>query len=69
MSPADIKGQKPGGNGSRCFFGNATIRVSLRAHGLGYRFFDDQSLRELFGMLDDFAPGFEIVEPRKAGVQ
>lgn len=26
-------------------------------------------LRELFGMLDDFSPGFEIVEPKKASVE
>ena len=26
-------------------------------------------LRELFGLFDDFAPGFEIVEPRKASVE
>jgi hypothetical protein len=68
MSPADIKGQKPGGNGSRCFFGNATIRALPRGHGLGYRFIHGRSPRELFGMLDDFAPDFEIVEPRKAAM-
>lgn len=26
-------------------------------------------LRELFGMLDEFSPGFEIVEPKKAAVE
>lgn len=26
-------------------------------------------LRELFGMLDEFSPGFEIVEPRKVSVE
>ena len=26
-------------------------------------------LGELFGLLDEFSPGFEIVEPRKAAVE
>jgi alkyl sulfatase BDS1-like metallo-beta-lactamase superfamily hydrolase len=30
---------------------------------------DPSKLRELFALFDDFAPGFEIVEPRKASVE
>jgi alkyl sulfatase BDS1-like metallo-beta-lactamase superfamily hydrolase len=28
-----------------------------------------QKLGELFGLLDEFPPGFEVVEPKKAAVQ
>jgi hypothetical protein len=44
-------------------------QATLRDHGPGYKFIHDRSLRELFGMLDDFTPDFEIVEPGKASVQ
>ncbi|MEA2897151.1 MAG: linear primary-alkylsulfatase, partial [Bradyrhizobium sp.] len=46
----------------RTFLGSvATGDVSIRGNPL--------KLAELFGLLDEFAPGFEVVEPKKASVQ
>jgi alkyl sulfatase BDS1-like metallo-beta-lactamase superfamily hydrolase len=46
----------------RTFMGSvATGDVSISGNPL--------KLAELFGLLDEFSPGFEIVEPRKASVQ
>jgi alkyl sulfatase BDS1-like metallo-beta-lactamase superfamily hydrolase len=46
----------------RTFLGSiATGDVSISGNPL--------KLRELFGLLDDFTPDFEIVEPRKVGVE
>ncbi len=46
----------------RSFLGSiATGDVSISGNPL--------KLRELFGLLDDFSPDFEIVEPKKAGVE
>jgi alkyl sulfatase BDS1-like metallo-beta-lactamase superfamily hydrolase len=46
----------------RTFIGSvATGDVSIRGNPL--------KLAELFGLLDEFPPGFEVVEPKKAGVE
>jgi alkyl sulfatase BDS1-like metallo-beta-lactamase superfamily hydrolase len=61
MSPADIKEQKPTLK-QRTFIGSvATGDVSISGNPL--------KLVELFGLLEEFSPGFEIVEPRKASVE
>jgi alkyl sulfatase BDS1-like metallo-beta-lactamase superfamily hydrolase len=85
MSPADIKGQKPGGTRDECSphdrdIGRRVRRqlaaLSARVSIIQGRGTGDVSisgnplkLRELFGLLDDFSPDFEIVEPRKVSVE